>query len=106
MRSARAVRRSTGRPRARAQGALGSVSRLTVRSPGTAPRVGPRVGHAVRLGEALRASREALGDIQRQLDVLLAAVRAPAGRPVPDAADHLARAARRAGVAMDRLAGV
>jgi hypothetical protein len=58
------------------------------------------------LGEALRASREALGDIQRQLDALLDAVRTPAGRPVPDAADRLALATRRAGVAMDRLADV
>ncbi len=99
MRSARAVRRSTGRPRARA---VDSVSRLTFRSAASVP----PLGHSARMGEALRASREALGDIQRQLDALLAAVRSPKGRPAPDAADRLALATRRAGVAMDRLADV
>jgi hypothetical protein len=52
----------------------------------------------------LRASREALSDIQGQLDALLSAVRAPAGRPDPDAADRLRRATKRAGAAMNRLA--
>lgn len=54
----------------------------------------------------MRASREALVDIQRQLDALLTAVRAPAGRPAADAADRLHRAGKRAGVAMSRLAAV
>ena len=52
----------------------------------------------------MRASREALADIQGQLDELLAAVRAPAGRPEPDAADRLRRATKRAGTAVNRLA--
>ncbi|MEO5770085.1 MAG: hypothetical protein ABIS92_17145 [Polyangia bacterium] len=57
-----------------------------------------------RLGDALRASREALLDIQRQLDSLLLAVRAPGGRPAVDSADRLRRATKRAGTAIHRLA--
>jgi hypothetical protein len=64
------------------------------------------LGHSARLTDALRASREALSDIQGQLDALLAMVRAPAGRPEPDAADRLRRATKRAGVAMNRLAAI
>ncbi|MBC8133042.1 MAG: hypothetical protein H7X95_08685 [Deltaproteobacteria bacterium] len=61
-------------------------------------------GGSARLGDALRSSREALNDIQRQLDALLSAVQAPAGRPPPDAADRLRRASKRAGIAINRLA--
>jgi hypothetical protein len=60
----------------------------------------------LRLIDALRASREALNDIQGQLDALLSAVRAPAGHPETDAADRLRRATKRAGAAMNRLAEV
>ena len=60
----------------------------------------------MRLTDALRASRQALSDVQRQLDALLAAVRAPTGRPEADAADRLHRATKRAGSAMNRLASV
>ena len=53
----------------------------------------------------MRASREALADIEHQLDALLRAVRAPAGRPDAGAPDRLGHAARRAGAALGRLAG-
>ena len=78
--------------------ALPSRSRLTVRRSARAP-----LAHSVRLGEALRASREALADIQHQLDALLKAVRAPDGQPANDAPDRLRLATRRAGSAFDRL---
>lgn len=71
---------------------------MTVRQGRSAP-----LGRAVRLGEALRASREALGDIQRQLDSLLQAIRSPTGEVARDAADRLHRATRLAGAAVDRL---
>jgi hypothetical protein len=75
-----------------------ALSRMTVRPHRQAP-----VGRAVRLTAALRASREALDDIQRQLDSLLEAIRAPEGQPEPDSAERLQRATRRAGAAVDRL---
>lgn len=78
-----------------------AVSRMNARSQRAAP-----LGRAARLGDALRASREALVDIQRQLDGLLEAIRSPAGQPAPDAADRLHRATRRAGAAVDRLVDV
>jgi hypothetical protein len=63
------------------------------------------VGRASRMGDALRTSREALGDIQRQLDALLEALRSPSGQVQPEAVDRLHRATRRAGAAVDRLVG-
>lgn len=75
-----------------------ALSRMTVRPRRQAP-----VARAARLSDALRASREALGDIQRQLDDLLEAIRAPGGQPPADAAELLQRATRRAGAAMERL---
>lgn len=71
---------------------------MTVRRPARAP-----LARSLGLGDALRASREALSDIQHQLDALLKAVRAPHGQPAPDAPDRLRLAARRAGSAFDRL---
>lgn len=108
MASARDSRPSVRRRRARV---LPTVSRLTVRVSSSAT-VAPPAAEAVvvtrkaRLTDALRASREALGDLQKQLDALLAVVRTPAGRPEPDAADRLRRATKRAGSAMTRLASV
>ena len=52
----------------------------------------------------MRASREALADIEQQLEALLRAVRVPAGRPDAGAPDRLCHAARRAGAALGRLA--
>jgi hypothetical protein len=98
MPSARVPRPSVRRRRARA---LPSVSRIILRPD---PPAAPPLGKSSRLVDALRASREALADIQGQLDELLAAVRAPAGRPEPDAADRLRRATKRAGTAVNRLA--
>jgi hypothetical protein len=97
----------SGRPRrsnhrgvggARVRG-LPSVSRLTIRPTTRVP-----LARSGRLGEALRASREALSDIERQLEALLRAVRAPSGRPDADAPDRLGHAARRADAALGRLA--
>jgi hypothetical protein len=96
MPSARVVRRSIRRDRPRA---LPSLSRITVRPPAPA-----RLGESVELGDALRASREAIGAVQRQLDALLKAVRSEAGRPAPEAAERLRVATRRADAAMGRLA--
>ncbi|MES1171819.1 MAG: hypothetical protein ABUL77_01170 [Bacteroidota bacterium] len=94
------VRRSTGvSAGGRRARAIPVVSRLTVRPSWSAP-----LNRPVPVGEALRASREALGDIQRQLDALLEAVRRPAGRPAPDAADRLRQATARAGAALSLLA--
>jgi hypothetical protein len=72
-------------------------SRLTLRPQPSAP-----LHRAGGLVEALRHSREALADVERQLESLLAAVRTAKG-PDADAADRLHRAARRAGAAVDRL---
>ena len=99
----------TGRPRRSTRSdaavdrarALPSRSRLTIRRSARAP-----LAHSVSLGEALRASREALSDIGRQLDALLVAVRAAEGRPASDAPDRLRVAARRAGNAFHRLSEV
>jgi len=71
---------------------------MTVRPRRQAP-----AGRAARLSDALRASREALGDIQRQLDSLLEAIRSEGGQPEPDAPERLQRATRRVGVAVERL---
>ena len=100
----RAVR---SRPSSRPSGAVDRTraapphSRLTIRRPDgpTLPLTRPG-----RLGEALREGREALADIQAQLDALLAALRGSAGSP-PDAGapDRLHRAARRADDALGRL---
>ncbi len=101
MRSARVVRRSSGSSvggkRARP---VPAFSRLTIRSLGGAP-----LSRPLPLNEALRASREALTEIQRELDMLLESVRKPAGRPGSDAAERLRQVTARANVAMARLVG-
>ncbi len=99
MPSARVLRASVRRRRSRA---LPLLSRLTLKP--NSPAV--PLGKSLRLVDALRASREALNDIQGQLDALLSAVRSPAGRPETGAADRLRRATKRAGAAMNRLAEV
>jgi hypothetical protein len=74
-------------------------SRLTRGAPGhvaTAPR-------STRIGEALRDSRQALGDIERQLDMLLGALRSPGGLPDAGAPDRLRAATARAHQAIDKL---
>jgi hypothetical protein len=57
----------------------------------------------MRIGEALRTSREALGDIERQLDMLLGALRSPAGLPDAGAPDRLRTATARAHQAIAKL---
>jgi hypothetical protein len=65
------------------------------------------LSRASHLGEALRAGREALEEVQDQLDALLAAVRAPQdrpdARPDSDSADRLRRAVARADKALAHL---
>jgi hypothetical protein len=53
---------------------------------------------------ALRRGREALSDIEGQLDLLMAALREPAGPIDPDAPDRLASTARKAHHALSALA--
>jgi hypothetical protein len=55
-----------------------------------------------RLKEALRTSREAVSDLERQLDTLLASLRAT-GAAATDDVDRLRRAATRANVAVSKL---
>jgi hypothetical protein len=52
---------------------------------------------------ALRSSREALLDIEGQLDALLAVLRDPTGAPDSNAPDRLRGAARDAGTALASL---
>jgi hypothetical protein len=74
-------------------------SRLTVRQPDSAPLVRR---DRDRLAEALRQSREAVSDIERQLASLLATLHAPEG-PQSEDLDRLRRASGRASAAMSRL---
>jgi hypothetical protein len=74
-------------------------SRLTVRPPDNAPLVRR---DRDRLAEALRQSREAMNDVERQLASLLATLRAPEG-PQAEDVDRLRRASGRASLAMSRL---
>jgi len=55
-----------------------------------------------RLQEALRSSREAVTDLERQLDTLLASLRA-SGMPALDDVDDLRRATNRASAAVGKL---
>jgi hypothetical protein len=74
---------------------------LTVRPPENAPLV-----RRDRLAEALRTSREAVTELERQLGSLLAALRAtdtPHGDLVEDDVDRLRRAASRASAAVSRI---
>jgi hypothetical protein len=72
-------------------------SRLTVRREPPAP-----LARRDRLSEALRTSREAVSDLERQLDLLLAKLRS-AELPRADDVDRLRRTATRAGTAVARL---
>lgn len=72
-------------------------SRLTLRRPPTAP-----LARRDRLTEALRTSREAVSDLEKQLDALLAKLRS-AELPRTDDVDRLRRSAARAGTAVSRL---
>ena len=58
---------------------------------------------AVGVASALRQSREALVDLQGQLDALLVALRSPAGTPDSAAPERLRNATRRAGSALAAL---
>jgi hypothetical protein len=101
----RSSRRPVGSPRKRA---VPARSRLTVRAPAFAP-----LSRGVGLRDALQASREALADVQAQLDALLNAVRKGSSSPAVenDAAgamktasvDRLAGATRRASLAIRSL---
>ena len=71
-------------------------SRLTRRTQPSAPL------RRDRLKEALRSSREAVTDLERQLDSLLAALRA-SGVPALDDVDALRRATNRASAAVGKL---
>lgn len=72
-------------------------SRLTVRRPPSAP-----LARRDRLSEALRTSREAVSDLERQLDSLLAKLRG-AELPRADDVERLRRTATHAGTAVGRL---
>jgi hypothetical protein len=107
----RTRRRSSGSKRTRATPAK---SRVTVRRASASPRgassrrdagraAGVGVGAAVDVAAALRSSREALLDIEGQLDALLAALRDPAGALDARAADRLRGATRDAGTALATL---
>jgi hypothetical protein len=90
----RTRRRSSGSKRTRA---VPVSSRVTVRRGATTL---PRPGD---VAAALRSSREALLDIEGQLDALLAVLRNPAAAPDAAAPDRLRGAARNAGTAMASL---
>jgi hypothetical protein len=66
-------------------------------------RAGAGQARALDLAAALRASREALSDIEGQLDALLAVLRDPAAAPDPRAAERLRGATRQAGTALAML---
>ncbi|HTA19811.1 MAG TPA: hypothetical protein VK989_10990 [Polyangia bacterium] len=85
------VRISSARGRA-----VPARSRMTVRR-SEAPLV-----RGSQLAAALRSSREALTDLEGQLDALLAAVRGPAGA-LQSASDRVSGATREAGAALARL---
>ena len=72
-------------------------SRVTLRRETTS------LPRSVDLAAALRSSREALLDIQGQLDVLLAVLRDPTAAPDAAAPDRLRGAAREAGTALAAL---
>lgn len=92
----RARTRSLSRGSGGARG-VPARSRIAVRR-SEAPLV--RTGQLV---AALRSSREALTDIEGQLDALLAALRNPAAPPDAAAAERLVGAARQAGSAVAAL---
>ena len=88
-------RRSSGPKRARA---VPARSRVTVRGRG-----GANLQRTGDVAAALRNSREALLDIEGQLDALLRVLRDPAGAPDAGAPDRLRGATRHAGSALATL---
>jgi len=90
----RTRRRTSGSKRTRA---LPAASRVTRRPVTSAPRSVDVVA------AALRSSREALQDIEGQLDALLAVLRDPTAAPDAAAPDRLRGAAREAGTALASL---
>jgi hypothetical protein len=86
--------RSSSAAGARAR-AVPASSRMTVRR-----REAPLV-RGSQLAAALRSSREALTDLEAQLDALLVAVRG--GGPLPDAAARVSGATQAASAAIARL---
>jgi hypothetical protein len=72
---------------------------VTVRRAGASPQRSADVDVA----SALRQGREALLDIQGQLDALLATLRQPGAAPDPGAAERLRGATRQAGSALSSL---
>jgi len=91
------MRRGRRNPSELRRRAVPARSRMTVRRP-EAPLL--RSGQ---LAAALRSSREALSDIQDQLDALLAVLRDPAAAPDAGAADRLRGATRQADSALAAL---
>jgi hypothetical protein len=79
--------------------AVPARSRMTVRR----RRAEVPLPRTTQLAAALRSSREALSDLEGQLDALLAALRDPASTPDAAAAERLHGAARQAGSAMASL---
>jgi hypothetical protein len=77
--------------------AVPARSRVTVRRTGTG------LVRVTQLADALRESRQALVDIEGQLDALLATLRDPQGAPDPGAPERLHGAARHAGSALAAL---
>ncbi|HET6147781.1 MAG TPA: hypothetical protein VFH68_09620 [Polyangia bacterium] len=90
----RTRRRSSGSKRTRA---LPASSRVTRRRAVTS------LPRPLDLAAALRSSREALLDIEGQLDALLAVLRDPTAAPDATAPDRLRGAAREAGTALASL---
>jgi len=80
--------------------ALPARSRVTVR------RGGANLVRSTQLAAALRESREALTNIEDQLDALLATLRDPASAPDASAPERLHGAARHAGSALAALSAL
>jgi len=95
-------RRSSGSKRTRA---VPATSRVAVRggAAGLRGEVSPRSAAGADVAAALRTSREALTDIEGQLDALLAALRDPTSALDRRAPDRLRGAARDAGTALASL---
>jgi hypothetical protein len=87
-------RRSSGSKRTRT---VPATSRVTLRRTVTS------LPRSVDVAAALRSSREALQDIEGQLDALLAVLRDPSAAPDAAAPDRLRGAAREAGSALASL---
>jgi hypothetical protein len=70
------------------------------------PRRGAPLAPTTELEAALRSSREAICDVEGQLDALLAALRDPTSAPDASAADRLHGASNRAGSALASLSAL